>query len=274
MDSFKLYNNERGLARLLCNWRNFYRVSIKQIHLVSHSQFVLLDPGVLATKENEKLTSQNAWWFVDNFICYSWLWGRLALHELCVGFQISPSTQHTFYQVNVLLPYFSLLVWLKVNITESGSGSRIRYCRMETTRTVGWENRPRLGVLKHILRCHLSGATQYQEESFQPKKWFSTVRLSVQWLIICVWRTVDSDMLVSSQQEVRLVKTTMGDYGHPPSSHPHSHTHAHTGTGKYGDGDHPPGQWPDNIPSFMQRWTDRGLRETRNSRIIYTPRPQ
>ena len=49
-------------------------------------------------------------------------------------------------------------------------------------------------------------------------------------------------MLVSSQQEVRLVKTTMGDYGHPPSSHPHSHTHAHTGPGKYGDGDHPPGQ--------------------------------
>ena len=116
MDSFKLYNNERGLALLLCNWRNFYRVSIKQIHLVSHSQFVLLDPGVLATKENEKLTSENAWWFVDNFICYSWLWGRLALHELCVGFQISPSAQHTFDQVNanVLLLHFSLLVWLKI----------------------------------------------------------------------------------------------------------------------------------------------------------------
>ena len=196
MDSFKLYNNERGLALLLCNWRNFYRVSIKQIHLVSHSQFVLLDPGVLATKENEKLTSENAWWFVDNFICYSWLWGRLALHELCVGFQISPSTRHTFDQVSVLLLHFSLLVWLKIHITESRSESRIRYCRMETTRTVGWENRPRLGVLKHILRCHLSGATQYQEESFQPKSG-SRLRLSVQWLIICVWRTVDSDMLVS-----------------------------------------------------------------------------
>ena len=38
---------------------------------------------------------------------------------------------------------------------------------------------PRLGVLKHILRCHLSGATQYQEESFQPKSG-SRLRLSVQ----------------------------------------------------------------------------------------------
>ena len=101
------------------------------------------------------------------------------MHELCVGFQISHSTQHTFDQISVLLLHFSLLVWLKIHITESGSESRIRYCRMETTRTVGLENRPRLGVLKHILRCHLSGATQYQEESFQPKSG-SRLRLSVQ----------------------------------------------------------------------------------------------
>ena len=38
------------------------------------------------------------------------------MHELCVGFQISPSAQHTFDQVNanVLLLHFSLLVWLKI----------------------------------------------------------------------------------------------------------------------------------------------------------------
>ena len=36
------------------------------------------------------------------------------MHELYVGFQISPSTRHTFDQVNVLLLHFSLLVWLKI----------------------------------------------------------------------------------------------------------------------------------------------------------------
>ena len=38
-----------------------------------------------------------------------------------MGFQISPSTQHTFDQVSVLLLHFSILVWLKIHITESGS---------------------------------------------------------------------------------------------------------------------------------------------------------